>query len=59
MNILKPHKARLFENYRERKRKITSKGSANRRVISTKTVGGRERQYHATKGWRVRAVSGQ
>ena len=37
---------------RQRASKFGRRGDAYRRVIATRFEGGRERQYHATKGWR-------
>jgi len=56
MNILKPHKARHFENWRERKAKIGQRGSTDRRIIHTrkfKMPFQGEIRFHATKGWRL------
>lgn len=51
MNILKAHKARLFENFIERKRKIVRRSHGGR-ILATKMIGDREVKFHATKGWR-------
>lgn len=33
-----------------------AKGTPYRHILETKVVGGREWQYHATKGWRFRRI---
>ena len=49
----KPHEKRAEA---KGDRKISKRGSANRRIIFEETENGYERAYHATKGWRGQKV---
>lgn len=56
----KPHVKREWNRCQEanvRTRKIGKRGEINRSILVDVTTCGIQRQYHATKGWRIERVA--